>query len=270
MSPREVSTWDGHPAEELRRRWKRETLHLYGSVDSTSDIAGELASEEDAPAGTIVIAREQKHGRGRAGKEWRSPLDAGVYLSMIFRPPRAENVDLLPLLAGLGITRELDGALSGLRPALKWPNDLIAADRKFGGVLSEAVWSEGRVRHLVVGAGINVRPLPEDTPGHIRSRATALDEVREEETPLVEVADAVVAGLEAFLPDSPPRLEPPLLDLLDRYDWLADRRVRVAQEGEEEVLPGVCVGVAPDGALLFRPDRGALRRLRSATVEPEA
>lgn len=260
----EIAQWAGLSRDELRDRWDREAVHLYGSADSTNQRARELA-EEGAPAGTIVVAREQTQGRGRAGRRWHSPADAGLYLSVIFRPDRIENPVLVQLLAGLGVAAELDAGFDALEPGVKWPNDLIADDRKLGGVLSEAAWDEGTPRYLVVGVGINVS-RPDEVPEEVRKAAVWMEDVLDEEIPLVQVADAAVRGLEERLTDPPQSLDAPSLDLLDRYDWLRDRRVDVKPSDEEEFLDGVCVGVAPDGALLFRPDRGALRRLHEATV----
>lgn len=260
----EVERWAGASREELRDRWGRESVHLYGSTDSTNQRAKELA-DAGARAGTVVVAREQTAGRGRAGRSWHSPPDDGVYLTVVFRPDRIENPVLLQLLAGLGVAAALDADFEGLDPAVKWPNDLVAEGRKFGGVLSEAAWEEDTPRFLVVGAGINVRP-PDGLPAELEAGATSMEEVLGEEVSLLPVADAVIRGLEESLVDAPRSLDSTSLDLLDRYDWLRDRRVEVRPGDEEEFLVGVCVGVAPDGALLFRPDSGALRRLHSATV----
>ena len=237
-------------------------------MDSTNDLARELA-DGGAPAGTIVLAREQKGGRGRAGRSWHSPA-GGLYLSMVFRPGRVENPELLPLLAGLGIVRELERRFEGLRPALKWPNDLMADDRKVGGILSEAVWGDEGIRFLVIGTGVNVAPLKGGAPRGLRNRATSLETVLDRDVPLEETADVVIAGLEAFVPRAPERLDATLLSLADRFDWLRDRRVGVTPLDGGERLAGTCVGIAPDGAILFRPDRGALRRLTRVSVEAES
>jgi BirA family biotin operon repressor/biotin-[acetyl-CoA-carboxylase] ligase len=266
MTEERVSSWHGHDAEELRERWDREEVHLFGSVTSTMDVARGLAEDEEAPDGTVVLAREQTEGRGRADRVWHSP-PGGLYLSMVFRPGRVTNPAILPVLAGLGIAREFDGAWPGAGVALKWPNDLLAGGRKLGGVLSEAVSGEEGVRFLVVGVGVNVAPLPGDVPGEIREGATSLEDAVGEEVDPVEAADAVIRGLEAYVPDAPPGLDEGLLELVDEYDWLRDRRVSVRLPDEEEPLPGMCVGIAPDGKLLFRPDRGALRRLDRGDVE---
>ena len=83
------------------------------------------------------------------------------------------------------------------------------------------------------------------------------------------MADVIVRGLEAYLLDPPEALDTAALELLDEFDWLRDRRIKLAADGAESPVPGVAVGIAPDGALLFRPDRGALRRVPNAVVTPE-
>jgi biotin-(acetyl-CoA carboxylase) ligase len=107
----------------------------------------------------------------------------------------------------------------------------------------------------------------------VRAGGAALDDYLEQPAELVDVADAVVRGLEKYLSHPEPVLTPALLDEVDRHDWLRDRRVLLtspsADEGEAHATSGVCVGIAPDGALLFRPDRGALRRVQAGTVTAE-
>jgi BirA family biotin operon repressor/biotin-[acetyl-CoA-carboxylase] ligase len=269
MSARPVAKWADSTAAKLRKRWNRAGVHLFGKVGSTNDEAKRLA-EQDAPAGTIVIAREQAAGRGRGGKAWQSPPNAGVYMSMVFRPTRLGNPHLLPVLAGLGVTRALDAGFSGLAPGLKWPNDIYAGGRKLAGILAEATWADSTLRHLVVGVGVNVKPLPASAPKRVRARATSLEEELGEQIDFVTVADAVISGLEEYLAEPPAALDHRALELVDHYDWLRDRRVRLLAAGGDAPLPGIVVGIAPDGALLFRPDRGALRRVHGAEVLPES
>ncbi|MGD8495071.1 MAG: biotin--[acetyl-CoA-carboxylase] ligase [Gemmatimonadales bacterium] len=263
-----AATWDGHSADELAERWEH-PVHTFASVESTNDEARRLAEEEDAPAGTIVIADQQTAGRGRGGRKWSSPAGAGVYLSMVFRPETLEPAPV-SVLAGLGLARALDAAFPGLAPTIKWPNDLYADGLKFGGVLSEATWSDRRPRYLVVGVGVNVRPLGEGISQKIARQATSIDEELERSVPLVEVGDAVVLGLDRHLAAARPRLGSGDLADLDRYDGMRDRRGTLVPPGDKEPLPGKCVGIAPDGALLFRPDRGALQRVSDGSLIPES
>ncbi len=269
MSRRKTTEWAGESLEALRARWDRESVVLYGKIDSTNEAARELA-EAGTPAGTVVLCSEQTAGRGRAGHEWYSPRDAGVYLSMVLRPADLAHPGMISILGGLGVVERLDARFKALAPGLKWPNDLIAGGLKLGGVLAEASWSESRPRHLVVGVGINVRPLGSEAPADVRTRATAIDSEIGETVSMVEVADCVIAGLETWLPRAPASLEGDLLTRVDRYDWLRDRRARLTLPGAEDGHPGTCVGIAPDGALLFRPDRGALRRVLDGVVDPRS
>jgi BirA family biotin operon repressor/biotin-[acetyl-CoA-carboxylase] ligase len=269
MSRRQTKEWAGHSLEALQERWGRESVVLYGRIDSSNEAARQLA-DRAAPAGTVVLCREQTAGRGRAGRSWHSPRDAGVYLSLIFRPGDLSHPAMVSIMAGLGVVEALDSAFPGIRPGLKWPNDIIASDRKLGGVLAEASWTESHPRHLIVGVGLNVRPLASDAPDELKTRATALDSLLEGETLLVDVADAVIEGLEARLPDLPDVLAGSLLERVDRFDWLRDRRAALSPPGGTEGQRGTCVGIAPDGALLFRPDRGGLRRVQDGVVDPWA
>lgn len=259
--------WDGRRADELGDRWKVPVTAL-ASVGSTNDEAKRLAEDEDAPAGAIVVAEEQTAGRGRGNRKWSSP-PGGLYVSMVFRPAALDPAPV-SVVAGLGIARALDRAFAELQPSIKWPNDLYASGLKFGGVLSEASWAATRPRRLVVGVGINVRPLDEDSYSReIRRNSTSIDEETERTVPLVEVADAVIAGLRERLLDPRPRLATADLDDLDRYDAMREARGTLVPPGDAEPLPGKCVGIAPDGALLFRPDRGALQRVTEGSLIPE-
>ncbi|TFG65535.1 MAG: biotin--[acetyl-CoA-carboxylase] ligase [Gemmatimonadales bacterium] len=261
-------SWEGHTEADLVARWARDRVTLLASVGSTNDEA-KLLADQDAPAGTIVIAGEQTKGRGRAGRSWASPAGAGLYLSMVFRPEVLKDAGPVSILAGLGIVRALDSALPNLDPRLKWPNDLYADGLKFGGILTEAAWTGKRPRYLVAGVGINVRPLGAGISERIARKATSIDEETGDTTSLLDVADAVVAGLESYLAAPVPVLASGDLRDLDRYDGMRDRRAALVLSAENEPLPGTCVGIAPDGALLFRPDRGALRRVMDGTLIPE-
>jgi len=261
MTRRQVKRWAGVSATDLRDRWKRETIYLYGDIDSTMDAARDLVAT-GAPPGTIVLSRGQTRGRGRSGATFHSPTDGGVYLSMLFHPRGAEIDAPITILAGLGIVTELERRFVDLRPAVKWPNDLIARDRKLGGILAEAARDPGGVHELIVGVGINMSTdrLPSDLDGHVIGIDACCDATA------VDVADAVVAGLERWLYRPPAALTEGMLADLDRLDWLKNRRIAIADlpEGAGE---GWAAGIAPNGGLLFRPERGALRAVTTGSVE---
>lgn len=267
MTSRKAARWEGQTVDDLQDRWDRPQVHLYSRIDSTNSRARELA-EEGAQAGTLVLADEQTSGRGQVGRRWYSPRGTGLYLSFIFRPKQEVSPRLMPLLAGLGVLRAIERLVKGVNLGLKWPNDLILDDRKLGGVLSEASWSGRETHHVVVGVGINVNNEAEGFPDSLRQVATSIRAAVGRKVSRLELADFVIREVEEFCADPPEALDREQLKLFDEYDWLRDRRCTVEREGAPSVH-GTVVGVAPDGALLYRPDRGALERMTSGRVLTE-
>jgi BirA family biotin operon repressor/biotin-[acetyl-CoA-carboxylase] ligase len=148
-------------------------LRYRAQVASTNDLALALALAGE-PEGTSVLADQQTRGRGRRGRTWHSPAEAGLYLSVIARPPAAEALPLVTLGAGVAVTAAVR-ATSGLPAELKWPNDVVIGRpwRKLGGVLSEAASSGDRLEAVVIGIGLNVRQSR--LPREILGRATAVE-----------------------------------------------------------------------------------------------
>ncbi|MYG48056.1 MAG: biotin--[acetyl-CoA-carboxylase] ligase, partial [Gemmatimonadales bacterium] len=195
------------------------------------------------------------------GRNWASPAGAGVYLSMAFHLREATVPPLVTVVAGVDLARELNRRFPGLASAVKWPNDVMARERKLGGILAEAARSNGGEASLVVGVGINVESgrLPDEVDEAV-ALSDCVGPVR-----LVDVADAVVAGLERRLPRAPTSLDAASLDELDRLDWLKNRWVEHRLSDREPAV-GLAAGIAPDGALLLRPRGGALRRVVAGSI----
>ena len=113
-------------------------------------------AESGAPEGTVIVAEEQTSGRGRAGRVWESTPYAGLWLSILLRPPIATaSIGWLPLLAGTAAVRALRSRTS-IDLRLKWPNDIVVETagglRKVGGILAERLHGGA----VIVGIGINV------------------------------------------------------------------------------------------------------------------
>jgi BirA family biotin operon repressor/biotin-[acetyl-CoA-carboxylase] ligase len=170
--PREFAEPLHRAAEQLaplgaRIVWRAET-------GSTNADAAALA-DAGAPEGCIVIANAQTAGRGRLGRSWNSPPGAGIYASVLFRPPPAA-ARMLTISAGVAVAEGIE-ASTGIVPVVKWPNDVYlgggpGAGRKVAGILAEAGVA-GRDTWVVVGFGINV--LPVVLPRELAARATSLE-----------------------------------------------------------------------------------------------
>src|SRR5690606_21943636 len=141
---------------------------LLPEVGSTNDFARTLATDA-APAGTVVLAERQLSGRGRSGRPWASPPGLGVYLSFVARPDPAV-LPTYPLSAALAVAQALDRWTAGT-VKVKWPNDLLLGNRKFGGILCEASWAGSTLGHAIVGVGLNVLHTPGDFPPDLRETA---------------------------------------------------------------------------------------------------
>lgn len=148
----------------------RKVVH-YFTVGSTNTVAMSLAAGGTAH-GTVVVAEEQTAGRGRFGRAWYSQKSAGIYASIILRPPLAPpQASALTLTAGLAAQQAIEMA-TGMTPDIRWPNDLLMSGKKLAGILTELSAEVDRVHAVVVGIGINVNH--EVLPPELASVATSL------------------------------------------------------------------------------------------------
>ncbi len=152
-----------------------ETREWYEELPSTQDRAIALA-RAGAGEGTRVVARRQRHGRGRLDHTWESP-DGGLYLSMILAAPES-HAGLLPLAVGTVLAESL-GRQFALPLRVKWPNDLLLVDggrpsRKLAGILVDRVASPRLGSAAVVGVGVNVVTDIGRLPAEIRDRVAVL------------------------------------------------------------------------------------------------
>ena len=209
-------------------RWVEET-------DSTNTRLLEDA-RAGAPEGRVLVADHQTAGRGRLGRRWEAPPASSLLVSVLLRPtvPLA-RAHLVTMAAGLAASDACDD-VAGVRPGLKWPNDLVVDDAKLAGLLAESVVEGDALRALVVGMGLNVTVAPEGATA-LASHATGAVDRR----PLL---DAWLRRLDARLDD----LDGVLADYRPRCATLG-REVRVERPGGD-VLTGTAVDVTDAGHLV--------------------
>jgi BirA family transcriptional regulator, biotin operon repressor / biotin---[acetyl-CoA-carboxylase] ligase len=146
-------------------------LEFFPSITSTNTVALSEAGA-GAPEWSTYIADEQTAGRGRGSHTWHSPLGSGLYVSILLRPKIAPADALwLSLAAGLAVQSAVL-QVCGVRPDIRWPNDLLIRGKKFCGILSEIQGDSTRTRHAVVGIGMNVNQ--EGFPDELALHATSL------------------------------------------------------------------------------------------------
>jgi BirA family biotin operon repressor/biotin-[acetyl-CoA-carboxylase] ligase len=216
-----------------------------------------------AQEGLCVISREQTAGRGRREREWISPLDAGLYFSIVLRPKMEQkHWPLLTLMASLSVHDALLEACS-LETDIKWPNDVYAGERKLCGILAETVESDAG-RAVIIGIGINLndRAFPEE----LKTVATSVEAESGREVDRERLIESLVASLlkkyEALQGPGGARLI--LGEWSARSSYAVDKPVRV--ELSDEIIEGVTRGLEPDGALRVETVAGDIKLVRAGDV----
>lgn len=241
----------------------RKTLVCYDVADSTNSRAAELAGK-GAEHGTVVWADSQTAGRGRMGRRWESPPGVNLYFSVLLRPPLSPlRAPQLTLVAAIALADAVEEC-SDLRAKLKWPNDLYVGGRKAAGILAEMSADPDRIRHVVVGVGLNVNADSGDFPGELRGKATSL---REQAGTSFRRVEVLARFLDSFADSYAVFLSGGFRELLPRWirrDALAGMRARL-RHGDEEIR-GKALGVEETGMLLFRRE-GSARTEKFASGE---
>lgn len=170
-----ISEPDIMDADEIKSIWKAKTLgeeiRYLDVIDSTNTMAKALA-EEGYPSGTLVVADQQTAGKGRRGREWESPKDCGIFMTMMLKPDIVpNNASMLTLVAALAQAKAL-AEITGEDVRIKWPNDIVLNGKKIVGILTEMSAQFDYINHIVIGIGINVNNT--SFPESIQDMATSL------------------------------------------------------------------------------------------------
>ena len=235
----------------------------YFKIGSTNAVAMQGAAEGE-PEGTVFVAEEQTAGRGRGGHDWQSERSMGVYCSVVLRPSVAPaDVLMLSLLAGLAVAQAVE-SVTGVRPDLRWPNDVLLGGKKFCGILTEMNAEATRVRYAVVGIGINVNHA--EFPVTIAGVATSLRQETGRSWSRVELTAALLKSLDR----ETARLGGDTREIIRRFEAACSTargaRVRVDENGGFE---GTTEGLDDRGFLRVRTAEG-VRTVLSGGVRPVA
>jgi BirA family biotin operon repressor/biotin-[acetyl-CoA-carboxylase] ligase len=239
-------------------------IRHYYRAGSTNTLALEAASAGSAE-GAVFLAEQQTAGRGRSDHQWYSAESTGIYCSAILRPPLPpSDVLVLSLAAGLAVQSAVQEIDSHVLPDLKWPNDLLINGRKFCGILTEMSGEATRVRHIVVGIGINVNQP--QFPPDLADTATSLRMITGVEWSRVELCAALLKSLDreyrTLLTGGADARTEILRRFEERSSSTCGKPVQVEENGG---FQGITAGLDPRGFLQVRTPQG-LRTVLSGTV----
>jgi BirA family biotin operon repressor/biotin-[acetyl-CoA-carboxylase] ligase len=235
--------------------------HELGEVDTTQAVARDLA-DAGATEGTVVVAEHQRAGRGRSGRSWLDRPGENLLLSLILRPTiRAAEVPQLALLAAVGVAEAIE-QVTGLGPAIKWPNDLLLVGRKCAGILAEAASDGAIVTRAILGVGINVnqREFPVELADGATSLALVLGWPVDRRALLAAVLARLEHWYEILRDDGFKPIHP---------EWCR-RSVTLGREVAAGEIRGTAIALDHDGALVVRLPSGVTGRLVAGEVRDAA
>jgi len=221
------------------------------STGSTNDEAAAWAAA-GAADGSLVAADRQDGGRGRMGRKWVTRPASALAFSLVLRLSEVEQ-RRLTLFSPLGAVAVADALETlGLRPEVKWPNDVLLGRRKVCGILVEAAWLGEELQALVVGIGVNIAPDSVPPAEGLLFPAACVDEFLDQPLDRFEFLQRVLA---AFFQR---RVQ------IDQPVFLSDWERRLAFRGEivvihppgESAVEGIVDGIDGQGNLRLRDEKG--------------
>jgi BirA family transcriptional regulator, biotin operon repressor / biotin---[acetyl-CoA-carboxylase] ligase len=235
--------------EALPRHWRG---RFFETTDSTQDEA-RAAAHLGAPSRSIFVADYQRAGRGRQGRSWLAEPGVALLVSVLFRDRAAAPVPWRwTSLASVSLVDAIEEVLPGLRPAIKWPNDVVLNDRKVAGILAESTW-DGQQLLAIVGVGVNVRTDAASLAA-VGAPAISLSLASGRDVDRGDLLLSLVRKMDTWL-------ERPSADLHAAWHgrlWGRGQRLRLLDLGRDEEV--VVLGAEPDGALRVRMADGTERR----------
>jgi len=222
-------------------------------------------AEQGAVEGTVILADTQSGGKGRMGRVWSSPAGVNLYCSIILRPPIPPyEAPQLTFLSAVAVARTIE-LVAGLKPEIKWPNDVLIGGKKVAGLLNEMSAETDGINFVILGIGVNLNMTAEQFPPDLRHPATSL-------------------LMETGRPAGRAQFTAVMLNELDRLysafrshgfgpvreEWQqrcnAHGRQVVVSDGGSETVRGMFAGIDGFGALLVQLQDGTIERILSGDV----
>lgn len=236
-------------------------IHSFQQVDSTNNVAKKLIrkmetdSERPNLDGLVVVAESQTGGRGRLERSFFSPEGKGIWFSLVLCPPFApQEAPKCTLLAAVAVTEAMYEF--GLQPGIKWPNDIVYEGKKLVGILTEASCDIDRIKHIILGIGINANIKAEEFPEDLREKATSMEIIKGEPVPRVKFLQAVLRSLEHWYKIAVKEGFAPVFEAWRKYSVTLGQEVRVIGVRDGEEFPGRAVDIDDYGALLVETEAG--------------
>jgi BirA family biotin operon repressor/biotin-[acetyl-CoA-carboxylase] ligase len=241
-------------------------IRVFEETTSTNDVIEKLA-RDGVKEGAVVFAESQTKGRGRLGRKWMSPTHKGLWFSVLLRPKlRPQEATQLTVASATALRRAIK-SVTGLSADIKWPNDLLIGGKKVVGILTEMSAEVDRVRHVILGIGVDVNQDAAEFPPELRKIATSLKLEAGGEFSRAELATEILRELDV---DYARICGGKFSQLADEWETgCATIGKNVSVQMGVRTIRGCAEALDDDGALLVRTEHGHLERVIGGDVTLE-
>ena len=244
-----------------RARFFGKEIFVFESADSTQARLRELA-DKGAGEGTVAIALQQSSGKGRMGHSWSSPK-GGLWFSLLLRPSfRVSEIYKLTLLFGVAVARALEGY--GIKPRLKWPNDILVGGKKICGILIETSAEPDRIEYVAVGIGLNVNFPASDLPSEFNARSASLCAILGRRLDRADLLTRILFESEGLYLGA---LREGFQSTIEGWRVISCTIGReVSVYSYDRTVSGVAVDIDQDGSLIIKTKEGKKEKVYSGDV----
>jgi BirA family transcriptional regulator, biotin operon repressor / biotin---[acetyl-CoA-carboxylase] ligase len=221
------------------------------TTDSTQNLAILLAEKNPNSDGIVIIAGEQKSGRGRQNRKWLSPK-GGIWLSVVLRPRiSASKITLLPFAAALAVCDTIKKTTQ-LDAKLRWPNDVTISGKKVAGILIDISMEAERINYAVVGIGINANIDSSAISSYLEKgiKVTSLSDELGHKTNILDLTKVILEKLEYYYMELKHCAPNTIIEEWKKNSDILYQKVAVMQNNR--TIQGIAADVNDDGSLLVR------------------
>lgn len=221
------------------------------TTDSTQNLAILLAEKNPNSDGIVIIAGEQKSGRGRQNRKWLSPK-GGIWLSVVLRPRiSASKITLLPFAAALAVCDTIKKTTQ-LDAKLRWPNDVTISGKKVAGILIDISMEAERINYAVVGIGINANVDSSAISSYLEKgiKVTSLSDELGHKTNILDLTKVILERLEYYYMELKRCAPNTIIEEWKKNSDILYQKVAVMQNNR--TIQGIAADVNDDGSLLVR------------------
>ena len=241
-------------------------IRVFEETTSTNDVIEKLA-RDGVKEGVVVFAESQTKGRGRLGRKWTSPPHKGLWFSVLLRPELSPQETTQLTVASATALRRAIKKVTGVTTEIKWPNDLLIGGKKVVGILTEMSAEVDRVRHVILGIGVDVNQDAAEFPAELHKLATSLKIAAGEEICRAELATEILRELDF---DYTRICGGKFSAVADEWETgCATIGKNVSVQMGARLIRGCAESLDDDGALRVRTEHGHLERIIGGDVTLE-